>query len=71
GLTQEADDLFFGKTLLHVQSPCCWGLDSRSRRYSKPGGRRHLIEGEYLSSVFFHRFLTRYQAGAGDDGNLG
>src|SRR5690606_21070818 len=40
GLTQEADDLFFGKTLLHVQSPCRWGLDSRSRRYSKVGGRR-------------------------------
>src|SRR3546814_17215809 len=42
GLTQEADDLLFGKALLHVQSPCSGELDSRSRRYSKPGGRRQL-----------------------------
>ncbi|WP_229814962.1 hypothetical protein, partial [Vulcaniibacterium thermophilum] len=35
------DDLLFGKTLLHVQSPCRWGLDSRSPCYSKAGGRRH------------------------------
>src|SRR3546814_45785 len=40
GLTQEADDLLFGKALLHVQSPCSGELDSRSRRYSKPGGDR-------------------------------
>src|SRR5690606_13592 len=40
GLTQEADDLLFGKALLHVQSPCSGELDSRSPRYSKPGGRR-------------------------------
>ncbi|MEN9112401.1 hypothetical protein WH526_08430, partial [Xanthomonas perforans] len=40
GFAQEADDLFFGKTLLHVQSP--WGreLDSKLRCYSKLGGRR-------------------------------
>ncbi|WP_220479255.1 hypothetical protein, partial [Marilutibacter spongiae] len=40
GLTQEADDLLFGKALLHVQSPYSGELDSRSPRYSKPGGRR-------------------------------
>ncbi|WP_256969371.1 transposase, partial [Pseudomonas aeruginosa] len=38
--TQEADDLFFGKALLHVQSPGQVGLDSNSPCYSKPGGRR-------------------------------
>ncbi len=34
GLTQEANDLLFGKTLLHVQSP--WGreLDSKRDYYS-------------------------------------
>ncbi|NLA68863.1 MAG: zinc chelation protein SecC [Gammaproteobacteria bacterium] len=32
--------MFFGKALLHVQSPCSGELDSRSLRYSKPGGRR-------------------------------
>ena len=36
-LTQEADDLFFGKPLLHVQSPLVGELDSRSGRYSKSG----------------------------------
>lgn len=37
GFAQEADDLLFGKTLLHVQSP--WGreLDSKLRCYSKLG----------------------------------
>ncbi|WP_219727480.1 hypothetical protein, partial [Xanthomonas citri] len=46
GFAQEADDLLFGKTLLHVQSP--WGreLDSKLRCYSKLGGRR--------SSKIFH-----------------
>ncbi|MHB1059920.1 MAG: hypothetical protein ACYC0F_18760, partial [Rhodanobacter sp.] len=39
-LAQEADDLFFGKSLLHVQSPSVGGLDSKLRCYSKPGGRR-------------------------------
>src|SRR3546814_5652841 len=39
-LTQEADDLLFGKPLLHVQSPSDGGLDSKPRCYSKPGGRR-------------------------------
>ncbi|MEN9115106.1 hypothetical protein, partial [Xanthomonas perforans] len=44
GFAQEADDLFFGKTLLHVQSP--WGreLDSKLRCYSKLGGRRTLSQ---------------------------
>ncbi|MCX7515417.1 hypothetical protein, partial [Frateuria sp. STR12] len=40
-LTQEADDLLFGKTLLHVQSPSNGGLDSKPMCYSKAGGRRH------------------------------
>lgn len=38
GLAQEADDLLFGKALLHVQSPGLVGLDSRSGCYSKAGG---------------------------------
>jgi hypothetical protein len=41
GLTQKADDLFFRKSLLHVQSPGQVGLDSKSLCYSKPGGRRN------------------------------
>ena len=40
GLAQEADDLLFGKALLHAQSPSGWGLDSKSTCYSKMGGRR-------------------------------
>ena len=40
-LTQEANDLLFGKTLLHVQPSSGGGLDSKSG-YSKPGGRRTL-----------------------------
>ncbi|MGB6145940.1 MAG: hypothetical protein WBG33_16745, partial [Rhodanobacter sp.] len=39
-LTQEADDLLFGKALLHVQSPSDGGLDSKPMCYSKAGGRR-------------------------------
>src|SRR5690606_13033760 len=39
GLTQEADDLLFGKAPLHVQSPRFGELDSRSSRYSKPWRR--------------------------------
>src|SRR6185312_9255435 len=35
--TQEADDLLFGKPLLHVQSPSVEGLDSKPLCYSKPG----------------------------------
>ncbi|WP_411841042.1 IS3 family transposase, partial [Rhodocyclus tenuis] len=31
---------FFGKALLHVQSPCRRGLDSKVTRYSIRGGRR-------------------------------
>ncbi|MFA4262514.1 hypothetical protein P2B81_21110, partial [Xanthomonas perforans] len=38
---QEADDLFFRKTLLHVQSPRVRELDSKLRCYSKLGGRRY------------------------------
>ncbi|WP_234424477.1 hypothetical protein, partial [Xanthomonas fragariae] len=37
---QEANDLLFGKALLHVQSPRGRELDSKLRRYSKLGGRR-------------------------------
>ncbi|MDC7714381.1 hypothetical protein PQU96_09600, partial [Vogesella sp. LYT5W] len=37
---QETDDLFFGETLLHVQSPCHGELDSKVTCYSIPGGRR-------------------------------
>ncbi|WP_213605390.1 hypothetical protein, partial [Pseudoxanthomonas japonensis] len=44
GFTQEADDLFFGKAFLHVQSPGQVGLDSNSPCYSKPGGRRPTVE---------------------------
>ncbi|AJQ87560.1 hypothetical protein BE73_11095 [Xanthomonas oryzae pv. oryzicola] len=40
GFAQEADDLFFGKTLLHVQSPRGRELDSKPRCYSNSGGRR-------------------------------
>jgi hypothetical protein len=39
-LTQEADDLLFGKPLLRVQSPSDGGLDSRPTCYSKRGGGR-------------------------------
>lgn len=43
-LTQKADDLFFGKAFLHVQSPSVEGLDSKPLCYSKTGetspGRR-------------------------------
>ncbi|QBI15358.1 hypothetical protein EYR01_08090 [Xanthomonas oryzae pv. oryzae] len=40
GFAQEADDLFFGKTLLHVQSPRVRELDSKQMCYSNLGGRR-------------------------------
>ncbi|WP_228507836.1 hypothetical protein, partial [Xanthomonas phaseoli] len=40
GFAQEANDLFFGKALLHVQSPSVRELDSKLRCYSKSGGRR-------------------------------
>ncbi|WP_428961020.1 RHS domain-containing protein [Xanthomonas oryzae pv. oryzicola] len=40
GFAQEADDLLFGKTLLHVQSPRGRELDSKLRGYSNLGGRR-------------------------------
>ncbi|WP_290439238.1 integrase core domain-containing protein [Xanthomonas oryzae] len=38
GFAQEADDLLFGKALLHVQSPRGRELDSKLRCYSKSGG---------------------------------
>ncbi|AAW73772.1 unknown protein [Xanthomonas oryzae pv. oryzae KACC 10331] len=40
GFAQEADDLLFGKALLHVPSPRGRELDSKLRCYSKSGGRR-------------------------------
>ncbi|RBD23384.1 hypothetical protein BRM55_23335, partial [Xanthomonas oryzae pv. oryzae] len=40
GFAQEADDLLFGKALLHVQSPRVRELDSKRRCYSNLGGRR-------------------------------
>ncbi|MCE4287525.1 hypothetical protein LYZ77_22190, partial [Xanthomonas hortorum pv. vitians] len=40
GFAQEANDLFLGKALLHVQSPRGRELDSKLGRYSKLGGRR-------------------------------
>ncbi|PUE68875.1 hypothetical protein C9409_05750, partial [Xanthomonas vasicola pv. vasculorum] len=59
GFAQEADDLLFGKTLLHVQSP--WGreLDSKLRCYSKLGGRRNCERRLNTSLQFIHlAFLT-------------
>ncbi|MCE4308098.1 hypothetical protein LYZ79_15955, partial [Xanthomonas hortorum pv. vitians] len=41
GFAQEANDLFLGKALLHVQSPRGRELDSKLGRYSKLGGRRN------------------------------
>ncbi|WP_211317374.1 hypothetical protein, partial [Xanthomonas hortorum] len=41
GFAQKADDLLVSKTFLHVQSPRGRELDSKLRRYSKLGGRRH------------------------------
>src|SRR3546814_2743901 len=35
GLTPEADDLLFGKALLHVQSPCSGDMGSEERRVGK------------------------------------
>src|SRR5690606_20920646 len=60
GLTQEADDLLFGKALLHVQSPCSGELDSRSPRYSKPGGRRDNAMMESFFSSLKHE-LTHHE----------
>ncbi|AAW73513.1 unknown protein [Xanthomonas oryzae pv. oryzae KACC 10331] len=40
GFAQEADDLLFGKALLHVPSPRGRELDSKLRCYSNLGGRR-------------------------------
>uniref|UniRef100_UPI00358DB07D DNA/RNA non-specific endonuclease n=1 Tax=Laribacter hongkongensis TaxID=168471 RepID=UPI00358DB07D len=44
---QKPDDLFFGETFLHVQSPCHGGLDSKVTCYSIPGGRRKLNRGDW------------------------
>ncbi|SON96080.1 conserved hypothetical protein [Xanthomonas citri pv. fuscans] len=40
GFAQEANDLFFGKALLHVQSPRVGELGSKLWCYSNLGGRR-------------------------------
>ncbi|WP_256969378.1 transposase, partial [Pseudomonas aeruginosa] len=63
--TQEADDLFFGKALLHVQSPGQVGLDSNSPCYSKPGGRRQLFADEHHLEVdctwsMYQRVVSAY-----------
>src|SRR6185312_823844 len=44
-LTQEADDPFFVKTLLHVQSPSDGGLDAKPTCSSEPWGRRRSSSG--------------------------
>ncbi len=38
GFAQQANDLFLGRALLHVQSPRSKELDSKLRRYSNLGG---------------------------------
>ena len=43
---QKTYDLLFRISLLHIQSPSSWGLDSKSACYSKPGGRRGSNGGE-------------------------
>ncbi|MEC5116017.1 hypothetical protein, partial [Xanthomonas oryzae] len=54
----EADDLLFGKTLLHVQSPRGRELDSKLRCYSNLGGRR----GDYLRrGSTLPAFLLKWQ----------
>ncbi|WP_220123748.1 hypothetical protein, partial [Xanthomonas oryzae] len=40
GFAQDANDLFFGKALLHVPSHRDRELGSKRRCYSKSGGRR-------------------------------
>ncbi|WP_228508354.1 hypothetical protein, partial [Xanthomonas phaseoli] len=56
GFAQEANDLFFGKALLHVQSPSVRELDSKLRCYSKSGGRRDVDSSTGdLSPVEFER----------------
>ncbi|MCE4317725.1 hypothetical protein LYZ74_22380, partial [Xanthomonas hortorum pv. gardneri] len=50
GFAQEANDLFLGKALLHVQSPRGRELDSKLGRYSKLGGRRQRLS-EYRLEV--------------------
>ncbi|MDO7948054.1 hypothetical protein Q6A25_04070, partial [Xanthomonas euvesicatoria pv. eucalypti] len=49
---QEADDLFFRKTLLHVQSPRVRELDSKLRCYSKSGGRRFDANNILFANVY-------------------
>nr|MDO6936577.1 hypothetical protein [Xanthomonas vasicola]MDO6940546.1 hypothetical protein [Xanthomonas vasicola] len=63
GFAQEADDLLFGKTLLHVQSP--WGreLDSKLRCYSKLGGRRAILGITKEEREALHDLLSLYLAG--------
>ncbi|MEG8067723.1 hypothetical protein KRM18_23315, partial [Xanthomonas hortorum pv. gardneri] len=60
GFAQEANDLFLGKALLHVQSPRGRELDSKLGRYSKLGGRRYNPKRRHgsigdLSPVKFER----------------
>ena len=50
-LLREADDLLFGKALLHVQSPWVEELDSKPLRYSKMGRRRGVRETGAKSKV--------------------
>ncbi|WP_237715637.1 hypothetical protein, partial [Xanthomonas phaseoli] len=56
---QEANDLFFGKALLHVQSPSVRELDSKLRCYSKSGGRRTAADASSASTakVIFAFFM--------------
>jgi hypothetical protein len=56
GLTQKADDLFFRKSLLHVQSSGQVGLDSKSRCYSKSGASARQI---WLAPTPCTRFEVR------------
>ncbi|WP_238532097.1 hypothetical protein, partial [Xanthomonas phaseoli] len=64
-----ANDLFFGKALLHVQSPSVRELDSKLRCYSKSGGRR-----AYQTTMDVLAYVASTSAGAAfliaqDDGS--
>lgn len=51
-LIQEANDLF-GNSLLHIQSPYSWGLDSKSAYYSKSDDAEspELLQQSFLAST--------------------
>ncbi|MEN3373720.1 hypothetical protein, partial [Dechloromonas sp. ZS-1] len=51
--------------LLHVQSPCRDGLDSKVRRYSIPGGRRKCPVCEGHSTYYD---MSTYRTGADWEG---